>query len=76
MTRTRCCASKRARFVLGHDGEPSDHGTGVRELRRDHPAGSGWLAVRERAEWDAERALFPERVFAFLKSTQPRLWRS
>jgi type I restriction enzyme R subunit len=26
------------------------------------------------AEWDVERALFPARVFAFLRDTQPKLW--
>ncbi|HEY5297268.1 MAG TPA: DEAD/DEAH box helicase family protein [Verrucomicrobiae bacterium] len=26
------------------------------------------------AEWDKERALFPARIFAFLKDTQPKLW--
>src|SRR5579871_1091479 len=26
------------------------------------------------AEWDPERALFPDRVVAFLQETQPKLW--
>src|SRR5262245_56455687 len=26
------------------------------------------------AEWDKARALFPARVFAFIKETQPKLW--
>src|SRR5258708_2520115 len=34
---------------------------------------SGWHAG-SCAEWDPERALFPERVIAFLKETQSKLW--
>ena len=33
----------------------------------------GWRRVAN-AEWDAERALFPARVCAFLEATQPKLW--
>ena len=33
----------------------------------------GWQSGTN-AEWDVERALFPARVFAFLKDTQPKLW--
>src|SRR5271157_487247 len=35
---------------------------------------SGWTSGTN-AEWDVERALFPERVFAFLQSTQLNLWK-
>jgi type I restriction enzyme R subunit len=34
---------------------------------------AGWH-VGAVAEWDVERALFPARIFAFLRDTQPRLW--
>jgi type I restriction enzyme R subunit len=34
---------------------------------------AGWLAG-DLAEWDVERALFPERIYAFLQDTQPKLW--
>jgi len=34
---------------------------------------SGWQSG-DRTEWDVERALFPARIFAFLKDTQPKLW--
>ena len=34
---------------------------------------SGWRPGSV-AEWDQERALFPERVIAFLQDTQPKLW--
>lgn len=34
---------------------------------------AGW-ATGTAAEWDPERALFPARVFAFLRETQPALW--
>ena len=34
---------------------------------------AGWLAG-DVAEWDVERALFPERVCAFIQDTQPQLW--
>ena len=33
----------------------------------------GWNAG-DRSDWDAERALFPARVVAFLQSTQPKPW--
>ncbi len=33
----------------------------------------GWR-VGDRAEWDVERALFPERVVAFIEATQTELW--
>ena len=33
----------------------------------------GWNAG-DRSEWDAERALFPARVVAFLQATQPQAW--
>ena len=33
----------------------------------------GWHAGTT-TEWDVERALFPAQVYAFLQSTQPRLW--
>ena len=33
----------------------------------------GWLPGTN-AEWDKARALFPARVFAFIESTQPKLW--
>jgi type I restriction enzyme R subunit len=33
----------------------------------------GWHSGTN-AEWDKERALFPARIFAFLKDTQPKLW--
>ena len=33
----------------------------------------GWLPGTN-AEWDKARALFPARVFAFIKATQPKLW--
>ncbi|WP_419918878.1 type I restriction endonuclease subunit R [Candidatus Poriferisocius sp.] len=36
-------------------------------------AEGGWR-TGDRAEWDVERALFPERVIAFVKATQPELW--
>jgi type I restriction enzyme R subunit len=34
---------------------------------------AGWQQG-EKAEWDKERALFPARVFAFLRATQAKLW--
>ena len=34
---------------------------------------AGWLAG-DVAEWDVERALFPQRICAFLQDTQPKLW--
>lgn len=34
---------------------------------------SGWLAG-DNAQWDDALALFPARVFAFLRATQPQLW--
>jgi len=34
---------------------------------------AGWVAG-DRDEWDVQRALFPARVFAFLRETQPQLW--
>ena len=36
-------------------------------------AGGGWNSGN-RSEWDAERALFPTRVVAFLRATQPKPW--
>ena len=33
----------------------------------------GWRRVAN-AEWEAERALFPARICAFLEATQPKLW--
>jgi type I restriction enzyme, R subunit len=33
----------------------------------------GWRSGTS-AEWDKERALFPARIFAFLKETQPKIW--
>ncbi len=36
-------------------------------------AEGGWR-TGDRAEWDVERALFPERVTAFIEATQPELW--
>lgn len=33
----------------------------------------GWLPGTN-AEWDKTRALFPARVFAFIETTQPKLW--
>ncbi len=33
----------------------------------------GWKSGSN-SEWDKERALFPEQVFAFLQNTQPKLW--
>ncbi|MFA7607891.1 MAG: type I restriction endonuclease subunit R, partial [Rhodocyclaceae bacterium] len=33
----------------------------------------GWLPGTH-AEWDKARALFPARVFAFIETTQPKLW--
>jgi len=33
----------------------------------------GWLPGTN-AEWDKARALFPARVFAFIETTQPKLW--
>ena len=33
----------------------------------------GWVSVKP-DEWDVNRALFPARVIAFLRSTQPKLW--
>ncbi len=38
-------------------------------------AEAGWVPV-EPGEWDAERALFPDRVLSFIRSTQPELWES
>jgi type I restriction enzyme R subunit len=34
---------------------------------------AGWQP-EPNAGWDAERALFPARIFAFLEATQPKLW--
>ena len=34
---------------------------------------AGWRAG-DVAEWDLDRALFPARIFAFLRETQPALW--
>ncbi|MFZ5569976.1 MAG: type I restriction endonuclease subunit R [Thermodesulfobacteriota bacterium] len=34
---------------------------------------SGWVG-ESKAGWDVERALFPARICAFLRETQPRLW--
>jgi type I restriction enzyme R subunit len=34
---------------------------------------AGWL-TGDVAEWDVERALFPDRICAFLQDTQPKLW--
>ena len=34
---------------------------------------SGWLSVAA-SEWDVDRALFPQRVAEFVRSTQPELW--
>src|SRR5947208_278126 len=34
---------------------------------------AGWLPG-DVAEWEVERALFPERIWAFLRDTQPKLW--
>jgi type I restriction enzyme R subunit len=34
---------------------------------------SGWH-TGSKTKWDQERALFPDRVLAFLKDTQPKLW--
>jgi len=34
---------------------------------------AGWTSVPP-GEWDVDRALFPDRVTAFLQSTQPELW--
>ncbi len=36
-------------------------------------AARGWL-TGDRADWDKQRAIFPEYVIAFLKATQPALW--
>lgn len=36
-------------------------------------AANGWLSGTN-AEWDKARALFPRRVFAFIETTQPKLW--
>ena len=36
-------------------------------------AGVGWESAGA-GEWDVDRALFPDRVVAFLRSTQPELW--
>ena len=36
-------------------------------------AGVGWASV-DAGEWDVDRALFHDRVLAFLRSTQPKLW--
>ena len=36
-------------------------------------AGVGWESAGV-GEWDVDRALFPDRVVAFLRSTQPELW--
>ena len=33
----------------------------------------GWVPV-DAAEWDVDRALFPQRVISFVRSTQPELW--
>ncbi|MCC5843425.1 MAG: type I restriction endonuclease subunit R [Verrucomicrobia bacterium] len=33
----------------------------------------GWVSGTN-AEWDKDRALFPARVFAFLRDSQPKLW--
>lgn len=33
----------------------------------------GWRQG-DRAEWDVDRALFPERALAFIRDTQPELW--
>src|SRR5213593_1969620 len=34
---------------------------------------AGWR-TGDVAEWDVERALFPDRIYAFLQDTQPKLW--
>jgi type I restriction enzyme R subunit len=34
---------------------------------------SGWVPASN-AEWDVDRAMFPERVLAFLQDTQPKAW--
>ncbi|WP_419944905.1 type I restriction endonuclease subunit R [Candidatus Poriferisodalis sp.] len=36
-------------------------------------AGAGWVSVTP-DEWDVDRALFPQRVVSFVRSTQPELW--
>ena len=36
-------------------------------------ARGGWVSV-DAAEWDVDRALFPQRVISFVRSTQPELW--
>ncbi|MYI29559.1 MAG: type I restriction endonuclease subunit R, partial [Acidimicrobiales bacterium] len=36
-------------------------------------AGAGWVSVQP-DEWDVDRALFPQRVVSFVRSTQPELW--
>jgi type I restriction enzyme R subunit len=33
----------------------------------------GWHSGTN-AEWDKARALFPARIFAFIETTQPKLW--
>ncbi len=35
--------------------------------------GVGWVPVKP-DEWDADRALFPERAVEFIRATQPELW--
>lgn len=42
----------------------------VETILRDH---SGWHPGST-AEWNQQRALFPARIVAFLKDTQPKLW--
>lgn len=42
----------------------------VEQILRDR---SGWHTASA-TEWDPERALFPERIVAFIQDTQPRLW--
>jgi type I restriction enzyme R subunit len=34
---------------------------------------AGWQ-MGDVGEWDVERALFPARIFDFIKDTQPKLW--
>jgi type I restriction enzyme R subunit len=53
-------------------GQTNEHAFEIHIEKVLHQRG-GWQSGTN-AEWDVERALFPERVCAFLEATQPKLW--